>query len=62
MHDDENTPLWDELIGMGVSEETLQVVSNINGYSKETMYDVLYAVFGERMFPSEDEEDEEDDV
>lgn len=34
--------MWDALIELGVSEETLQCVSNINGYSKETMQDVLY--------------------
>lgn len=41
---------WDKLIEMGVSEETLRVVTDINGYSGETLDDVLYAVFGYRDF------------
>lgn len=35
---------------VGVSEETLQVVTNINGYSEETMCDILYAVTGYHDF------------
>ena len=35
---------------VGVSEETLQVVTNINGYSEETMCDILYAVTGYHYF------------
>ena len=42
--------MWEALLDMGVSEETLQCVTNINGYSEETMEDILYAVFGERSF------------
>lgn len=43
--------MWDTLRDdYGVSEETLQVVTNINGYSRETMEDVLYAVAGEKSF------------
>lgn len=45
--------MWDELEQRGVSEETLQVVTCINGYSKNTMYNVLYVVFGERIFAYE---------
>lgn len=41
---------WDTLIEAGVSEQTLQIVSNINGYSMETMKDVLYAHTGYRTF------------
>ena len=33
-----------------VSEQTLQVVTDINGYSEETMCDILYAVTGYRDF------------
>lgn len=36
----------DALEGLGVSHETLQVVTDINGYSEQTMRDVLYAVAG----------------
>lgn len=50
--------MWDALENMGVSEETLQVVTNINGYSTETMHDILYAVYGERTFDIYDEEEE----
>lgn len=41
---------WDLLIDMGVSEETLRVVTDINGYNYETLCDVLYVVFGYRDF------------
>lgn len=41
---------WDMLIDMGVSEQTLQVVTSINGYSFNTMLDVLYATSGLRRF------------
>lgn len=33
-----------------VLEQTLQVVTDINGYSEETLEDVLYAVSGYRSF------------
>ena len=42
----------------GVSDETLRIVTDINGYSEETMKDILYAVSAERDF--EEEENEED--
>ena len=48
--------MWDELEHRGVSEETLQVVTCINGYNKKAMYDVLFVVFGERIFAYEEEE------
>lgn len=49
--------MWDELMeSYGVSEETLNVVTCINGYNKDTMYDVLYAVAAERVFLGEEEE------
>lgn len=34
---------WDTLVEMGVSEETLQIITSINGYSLETLESVLYA-------------------
>ena len=40
--------MWDYLLDMGVSEQTLQVVPDINGYSEQTMCDILYAVSGYR--------------
>ena len=42
--------MWDMLIDMGVSEETLQIVTAINGYNQQTMEDILYAKFGYRSF------------
>lgn len=51
------------------SEETLNVVTSINGYSLETMADILYATTGLRnieQLKSEfgllDDEDEEEDL
>ena len=42
--------IWDKLIDLGVCEQTLQIVTDINGYSKETLLDVLYAYSGYRNF------------
>lgn len=42
--------MWDKLLEIGVSEDTLQVVTDINGYSEETMLDILYAVTAYRDF------------
>lgn len=42
--------MWDKLLKMGTSEETLHVVACINGYSEETMLDILYAQYGYRDF------------
>ena len=45
--ENEMTRMWDWLMDeIGVSEETLNVVTDINGYSMETLNDVLYAVTG----------------
>lgn len=51
------TDMWDTLEAMGVEEQTLQIVTSINGYNEETMTDVLYAHTGYRNF--EQMEDEE---
>ena len=49
---------WDELRDYwGVSLDVLQVVTDINGYSLETLRDILYATHGERTFNFEDEEE-----
>lgn len=42
--------MWTALEGLGVTEQTLQIVTAINGYSTETMLDVLYAHAGYRSF------------
>jgi hypothetical protein len=42
---------WDYLIEQGLaSEETLQVVTSINGYNLDTLEGVLYAVAGYHNF------------
>lgn len=42
---------WDYLIdSCNVSEDTLKIVTSINGYSLDTLQDVLYAVTGYRSF------------
>ncbi len=41
---------WDRLLELGVSEQTLQIVTSINGYSVDTMTDILYAYTGYRDF------------
>jgi hypothetical protein len=41
--------MWDWLLDMGIAtEEELQLVTDINGYSIETLNDVLYARTGYR--------------
>lgn len=42
--------MWEKLLGMGVSEETLKVVTDINGYNEESMQDILYVKFGYHSF------------
>ena len=34
--------MWEKLLQMGVSEETLQIVTDINGYSEEMMCLIYY--------------------
>ena len=45
---------WDTLMALGVSEQTLQIVTSINGYTMETMTDILYAATGLRSFEQVD--------
>lgn len=41
------TELWDTLLNDGLAtEQTLQVITSINGYTLETLNDVLYAITG----------------
>lgn len=37
--------MWQTLSDMGVSEETLQTVTDINGYNKTSMKNILYSRF-----------------
>ena len=41
---------WDLLLEMGVSEETLQTVTDINGYNMGALTDILYSRFGYNDF------------
>lgn len=43
---DKFNEMWDGLIGLGVSEETLQIVCCILGSSTETLDDIEFAVNG----------------
>lgn len=47
---------WDKLIEMGVCEQTLQIVTSINGYTDETLNDVLYAYAGYNDFDQLEED------
>lgn len=47
---DNKAQMWDTLLELGVSEQTLQIVTDINGYSEQTLEDVLYAATGYRSF------------
>jgi len=50
-HETNDTDLmWDRLIGLGVSEQTLQIVTSINGYQEDTLTNILYAHTGYRTF------------
>lgn len=42
--------MWERLEELGVSEQTLQIVTDINGYNEESMLDILYAHTGYRNF------------
>ena len=54
--------MYDYLMdNLGVSEQTMNVVCCINGYSKETMEDILYAVTGYKYFDQYIEEINKED-
>ncbi len=48
--DNEKTAMWDCLLELGVSEETIKTVVNINGYRTDVLEDILYATTGYRSF------------
>jgi len=53
----EPTKLWDYLLDNRiVSEETLNIVTSINGYNLNTLEDVLYATTGYRSLNQLEEE------
>ena len=50
---------WDYLTdNVGVSEETLQVATSLDGYTLDTLESVLFILTGEREFPNDDEDEE----
>ena len=51
------TDMHDYLVDVvGVTNETVQVVTKINGYTAETMCDILYVVTGYKDFEQYSEE------
>lgn len=42
----ELSEMWNKLMELGVSEQTLSIITDINGYNEQTMRDVLYAQTG----------------
>lgn len=52
---------WDRLLALGVSDQTLHIVTNINGYSIGTMEAILYAHTGYESFDQFDDEQEDDE-
>ena len=55
---DEKMMIWDRLVDEGIAtEKELELVTDIIGYSVETLYSVLYSRTGYRNF--EQMEDEE---
>ncbi len=51
--------IWDFIIEHNIAtEETLQVVTNINGYNAETLNEILYAVTGYRNIEQFEEAEE----
>lgn len=55
MMDIENA--WNTLLNLGVSEETLQTVTDINGYNIESLNDICYSRFGYQSVEDLQEED-----
>ena len=47
--------MWERLEELGVLEQTLQIVTDINGYNEESMLDILYAHTGYRNFDQLDD-------
>lgn len=48
--------LWDKILEYGIAtEETLEVITNINGYSIETLNDVIYCKTGYRTIEQYEE-------
>ncbi|HZK32868.1 MAG TPA: hypothetical protein VFC60_00050 [Tissierellaceae bacterium] len=55
-----NNELWEYIIDNNIAtEEELQLVTDINGYNKETLNDVIYSRTGYRSIKQLEEEEEE---
>jgi hypothetical protein len=52
--------MWDKLEELGVTPQTLTIVTSINGYTRETLEDVLYAHTGYRSFEQLNGEEDDD--
>lgn len=69
MYEDYREKMWDYLYEVvGVSDETIKIVTDINGYNEDALRDILYVKTGYRDFDQieedfygEDEEDEEEE-
>lgn len=48
--------MWDRLSDIGVSEQTLHIVTDIKGYNEESMLDILYAYTGYTDFEQLEED------
>jgi len=47
--DQERDEIWDYLLEYGIAtEDELRLITNINGYNKETLEDVIYSKTGLR--------------
>lgn len=57
MTEEELMKYYDLLLDMGVSEQTLVFITNINGFSYETLCDILYQVSGYRNFDQLEEKE-----
>ena len=51
--------MWGKLLEIGVAEGTLQVVTSINGFTEQSMSDILYVVTGFTSFTQLAEEEQE---
>lgn len=58
MTEQELNKYYDLLLDMGVSEQTLSFITNINGFNYETLCDILYQLNGYRDFDQLEEEKE----
>ena len=50
--------MYERLMDMGVSEETIRVVICINGFTEDTMKKILYATTGFNSFDQLDDEED----